>query len=63
VKPVKIGKKSEEDNEVSNHVEQVGIIPTNPILELFEDWQAKMRRIISELRESAFQGSGNASKK
>ena len=63
VKPAKKGKKSEVDMEISNLVEQVGIIPTNPKLEMFENWQAKMRGLISELRESALQGSGNAPKK
>ncbi|MCS4436308.1 DUF6586 family protein [Aquiflexum gelatinilyticum] len=63
VKPAKKGKKSEVDKEVSNLVEHVVIIPTNPIMERFEDWQAKMRRLISELRESALLGSGKAPKK
>lgn len=55
--------KGKEKEEAASLVEQVSPIPSNPVLEQFEEWQAKMRNLISELRESAIQASGNSPKK
>lgn len=50
-------------DEAENLEEEISQIPTNPMLEKFEEWQAKMSQLILELRESAIHASGNSSKK
>jgi hypothetical protein len=55
--------KGNDKAEAASLVEQVSPLPSNPLLERYEEWQAKMRKLISELRESAMQASGNTSKK
>jgi hypothetical protein len=57
--------KHTKENEVepSNLVDQVSPTPSNLLLEKFDSWQAKMRKLIPALRESALQASGHAPKK
>jgi len=55
--------KGKAKEETSNLVEQISQIPTNPLLDKFEEWQSKMRKLVSELRESALHASGNSPKK
>ncbi|MCL6259816.1 hypothetical protein M3O96_12000 [Aquiflexum sp. TKW24L] len=61
---IKKTKKTKADkDEASNFVEQVSPIPSNPVLDKFEEWQAKMRKLIPDLRESALLASDKISKK
>ncbi len=62
---VKKGKKTQSKvkDESENLEEQISQIQSNPVLDKFEQWQAKMRQLIFELRESAIHASGNSSKK
>jgi hypothetical protein len=55
--------KGKEKPETSSPVEQVSQVSSNPSLDRYEEWQAKMRKLISELRISAMQSTGNTSKK
>lgn len=65
IEEVKKGKKTKnkDKDETANLVEQIGQMPTNPVLEKFEVWQGKMRQLILELRESAILASVKSSKK
>ena len=62
-KPAKKEKKSEEYDEAAILIENANEIISDPILDKFEDWQAKMRNLIAEMRESALHASGKAPKK
>ncbi|ERM81778.1 hypothetical protein P872_19175 [Rhodonellum psychrophilum GCM71 = DSM 17998] len=55
--------KSKDKAETANLMDQISQIPANPVLEKFEEWQAKMSKLILELRESAIHASEKASKK
>jgi len=55
--------KAKTQEDPSNLVEQISQIPTNPVLEKFEEWQSKMRKLLTELRESALHSSGYSPKK
>lgn len=63
VNAVKKNKKSKETDESSILVDDSSTVQDIPILEKFENWQAKMEILIKELRESALQSSGNSLKK
>ncbi|MCL6261049.1 hypothetical protein M3O96_18235 [Aquiflexum sp. TKW24L] len=60
---VKKVKKSKETDEPASVVEEKNPISVISIQEKFEDWHAKMETLISELRESALEASGNSLKK
>lgn len=55
--------KGKTKEEPSSLVEQINQSPSNPVLEKFEEWQAKMRKLVSELRESALHANGHSPKK
>lgn len=55
--------KGKTKEEPSNLVEQISQAPSNPVLDKFEEWLSKMRKLVSEFRESALHASGNSPKK
>lgn len=63
VKPEKKSKKSKDKDESSTLEEERSAMQVTSVLEKFEEWHSKMEKLITELRESALEASGNSPRK
>ena len=63
LKASKKSRKSKDKDESSTSEEEKSGMQVTSVLEKFVEWHSKMEKLITELRESALEASGNSPKK